>query len=92
MREGIFKEAWEKWLSEQPATVRSLAREFPVSSVYDTPDGELWVIGYSEGDEVMLTPLNPYKDYHAAYALHVYVHAQCLRDAIIAGAADVQSH
>lgn len=79
---GSFQANWEAWLSARPACVQALAREFPIWMVFNTPEGQMWVMGYTESDEVLLTPIDPREDYDGALAMHRQVHATCLRDAM----------
>lgn len=56
-----------EWLKTLPESVRKLAAEFPLGMLLEGPNGEAWhLIGYTEDDMLIITPVNPGEDYDAA--------------------------
>ncbi len=79
-----MNDEFERWLEGRPEQVKALAREFPPKTSFEDIYGRgiWWVLGYTENDCLILTPVNPGKDYEGAHTQKFYVHAQCMRDAI----------
>jgi len=70
---------WDDWLSTRPECVRKLAAEFPLETTIDV-DGEiLYLVGYNEGDMLIMSPINPFDDYDGALANKKYICASHLR-------------
>jgi hypothetical protein len=58
---------WEEWLLSRPPSVQKIAREFPAGLRFLDPGlGSLWLIGYTEDDELILTRTNPFLDFGRA--------------------------
>jgi hypothetical protein len=75
----------EEWLASRPACVQALAREFPVGSKLEIHGTVMHLIGYTEADRLIVTPLNPRKDFAAAVAAQEYVCASHFRPCPIHG-------
>ena len=71
----------ELWLAVKPEQVQRLAKEFPIGSSYDSPDGRMYLVGYGEGkDDVLLMSFtDPCVDYKAAVGARFNVCADCVR-------------
>ena len=73
----------DEWLSTRPEWVLALRREFPWGSrvqVEGDENAEMWwVVGYSEGDNLLISPVSPYDDYHGAVSSLVPVCASHYR-------------
>jgi hypothetical protein len=88
------EETFDDWLATRPECVRKLASEFPPGTRirgtgFNIPDGpgtthpvEFWVVGYNEDDMVIVSPVDPRKDFDAALAPENkhYICAQHIRD------------
>lgn len=74
----------EKWIKSRPECVRKLVEEFPPNTAVDMPDGKrYYLVGYTEGDELILSAINPYRGgdaYEKALADSITICAQHLRD------------
>lgn len=69
----------DAWLKTRPESVQKLAEEFPIGSVLEV-EGEPWhLLGYTEADELIVSPLSPFVDYDAAYAKRELVCAKHYR-------------
>jgi hypothetical protein len=76
--------SWEDWLATRPPKVRALAQEFPVGLVLEDEDGcQLHVIGYTEQDHLIVSPVSPDLDYHAALASRCYLCAAHVRAGLV---------
>lgn len=64
------EERYQHWLRGRPAQIQAAARRWHPGTYFETPDGILHVVGYSETDtdEVMLilSPIDPALDYRRA--------------------------
>ncbi len=81
--EGMSAEGqrlYESWLSSRPESVRALAAEFPLGTVVGEPPEDRYIIGYTEGDGVVLSAIWPADDYQASIAQKRHAHAAHLRD------------
>lgn len=70
----------DEWLKTRPECVQKLAAEFPVGDTVEI-DGEPdhFVIGYTEDDKLIVTPIWPGDDYEAAMEARAYVCAHHYR-------------
>ncbi len=76
---------FEKWLATRPESVQKLGREFPPGTYFRDEEGtNLYVVGYTEYDQVIASLVNPATDYDKAMLDEnkLYAHAQCIRDSI----------
>lgn len=72
--------SYKDWLKTRPKSVQKLAAEFPLGSECEGRNGEiLFIIGYTEDDAIVLTPINPSDDYESACAQRVHVCASHYR-------------
>ncbi len=71
--------AWADWLKDRPESVQRLATEFP-PDVGIVLEGVIhYVIGYTEGDRLILSPVDPSVDLEAAHEEKVYLCASHVR-------------
>ncbi len=74
---------YEGWLASRPDEIREILRRFPPMTRIVFPDGDAtFVIGASECDvgppALILTKINPQRDYQRAFDESFYVHQECL--------------
>jgi hypothetical protein len=67
------------WLSTRPQEVQALAREFPPGMEVAFGDATIFVLGYCEGDTLIVTPVDPHEDYNGAYEAREHLCASHLR-------------
>ena len=67
------------WLKTRPQCVQDLAREFPLGSTFDIDGETLYLVGYNEGDMLIVSPISLADDYDAALEQKLYVHASHFR-------------
>lgn len=76
--------AYLEWLQTRPECVRQLAIEFPlhteITSVSHRSEPRLYVIGWTENDMLIVSPLRLDEDYATAMLFKAYVHADCARE------------
>lgn len=73
------EERLEEWLLTRPECVQQLAKEFPIGSTFDI-DGETFhLIGWTEGDALIVSKIDPAEDYEWALECKEYFHAYHLR-------------
>lgn len=76
----------QAWLATRPPCVQKLAAEFPINSAIDPRltkhvGSEMYfVFGYTEDDRLVISAIDPHKDYEGALANRKYVCASHLRD------------
>ena len=69
----------EDWLKTRPEAVQKLASEFPLGMVIDVDGHVHYLMGYTEGDELIISPINPFDDYGAAHKERMILCAEHLR-------------
>lgn len=79
MRQPIAdgRAAIQEWIASRPPSVRALAAEFPLGSVIDETD---YVIGWTENDMILVSPIWLGYDYEAAMSGKRRVCAAHVRD------------
>lgn len=78
------EEEYKAWLAKRPPSIQALAAEFPHGSVFHDVSGDkLYLIGYNEGDVLIVSTFDPFENYAGALAAARYVHAQCMREVLI---------
>lgn len=70
---------FEEWLASRPPSVQALVAEFPLGTALEHEGGMLYLLGYTEGDMLIFSPINPSDNYDAANANKVYICANHLR-------------
>jgi hypothetical protein len=60
--------AMQDWLATRPASVQKLAAEFPPRTILIVKGITMHVMGWTEGDDLLVSPVDPYFDYDRAYA------------------------
>lgn len=75
----------EEWIQSRPPAVRKLALEFPLGTrISFHEEGELfYVIGYTEGGDLVVSKIDPDKDFAAAVANKELLCAHCIRTQIV---------
>lgn len=77
----VVKIGWYIWLATRPKCVRRLAAEFPLGSEFDTGGGKIMhLIGYTENDTLIVSPIDPSGDVDAAMECREYLCAEHFRE------------
>jgi hypothetical protein len=72
------------WLASRPESVRAIALEFPLGLAVRVDGGPLlYLIGYTEDEKVIFSPVNPGANYAGALEDKVYLCASHLREAAL---------
>lgn len=75
----VFEKALEAWIASRPECVRQLAARFPPGDRIEGPSGTIYyIIGYTEDDMLIVSPVKPWEDYDAALANKHYICAKHL--------------
>jgi len=69
----------QEWLKTRPPCIQALAAEFPLDYLVLLDGRVHYILGYTEGDMLMLSPVDPGVDYEAAMARMIYLCASHLR-------------
>lgn len=69
----------DDWLASRPDCVRQLAAEFPIGTEVHVGDVVLHVIGYTEADQVIVSPVWAADDYEESLAQKQVLCASHLR-------------
>ncbi len=69
----------EEWIASRPACVQKLITEFPLGSTFYMNEKVMYLLGYTEGDMLIVTPVNPSRNYEKANACKEYVCASHFR-------------
>jgi MoxR-like ATPase len=74
-------EAMREWIKTRPPEIQILALEFELGrqvTVLGYP--KTWfIVGYADGDVLLISPVNPYVDYESSVALRQRVCAEHYR-------------
>ena len=72
-------QAMKDWLAERPESVQRLADKFPPGSTVNVNDEEVHIVGYTEGNELIVSKIDPYLDYNASMASRETICADCVK-------------
>lgn len=64
---------FQAWLATRPECVQKLAAEFPLGTVVQHDGKALHLLGYNEDDMLILSEIDPHKDYDGANENKVYI-------------------
>lgn len=70
----------DDWVASRPPEIRALVAEFRPGLAVSVDGERHYVIGYNEGDMLIVSPINPCVDYDGALADKVYVCAAHFRE------------
>lgn len=73
----------DQWFKTLPEHIQPLAREFPLGQRIQDDERLVWVIGYTDGESLIVSPINPAEDMAQAMFYKEYMCAQCVRDRIV---------
>lgn len=76
-----WKRGWNRWVKSRPVCVQKLIKKFPPGSVVILDDVPHYLLGYTEGDMLILSKIHPVEDYAGARANTIYVCAHHLEAA-----------
>ena len=71
---GVF----QSWLQTRPKEVQELANQFRAGEAFKLGNEVYYVIGWTEGGMICITPVDPTVDHAKAAELRQHVHADCL--------------
>ncbi len=69
-------------VESRPEGIKKLCYEFPIGMTIDLEGTVHHLLGYNEGEMLILSPIDPYLDYDGANESKVYLCAQHIRDAM----------
>jgi hypothetical protein len=70
---------YKTWLSKRPLKIQAMAAEFPMATPLDVKGIKHWIIGYNEGDMLILSPIDPNLDYDDSVEQKIYACASHFR-------------
>lgn len=85
------KLAFKRWLRTRPKCVQLLAAEFPIETTVEIDGEKHWVMGWTEGDQLIITPVDPVEDYDGAFEARTYLCAGHLRATVAVTEQQVKS-
>ncbi len=81
MVDGAHYDSLKAWVASRPECVRKLYEEFPLrSSLFVIGGVRHYLLGYTESDELILTPFSPAKQWEKAQENKIYVCAGHFRE------------
>lgn len=89
---GEDYDSMEEWLAARPACVQALAAEFPIGMQFTDADETVWLIGYTESNELIFSGVNPYLDWNGAVDERFYCEADIVRAAFAKDCSHVHTH
>lgn len=75
----VPESALDHWLATRPESVQRLAREFPLGTVIEHEGERLHLLGWTEGDMLIVSPHDPATSYSQAMSTRVYLCAAHVR-------------
>lgn len=75
------EEAFNKWLETRPQCVQQLAKEFTIGSHFNVEGKTLYLVGYTENDQLIVSIYNPAENYEEAISTREYICASHFRKA-----------
>jgi len=85
MSRAKLEKAFNDWLLTRPECIQKLAKEFPAGRNYLIDGVKYYILGWTEGDTLIFTRINPAKDYDGAMASKEYMCAKHLRGRVEKG-------
>lgn len=79
MTEEEKKQALAEWIASRPESVQRLAAEFPLGTVFDTGKGRWYLVGWTENDSLIVSRVDPRRDYEGAMNSKQYLCASHFR-------------
>lgn len=76
----MSSERLKAWLATRPQAIQDLAKEFPFDTRFLCNGKVLYLVGYAEPEQLIVSETDPYDDYDAAVKGQFHMHAQCVRD------------
>lgn len=61
------------WLASRPECVQKLAAQFSFDAEYIIDGTSYYLLGYTEQDKLILSPIDPNQNYDAAMSNKIYV-------------------
>ena len=73
-------DSMQAWIASRPECVQKLAQEFPLGTlITDENETRYFLIGYTEDDRLIISPVDPHEDYDRARDERSYICAEHLR-------------
>lgn len=70
----------DEWMASRPECVRALAKRHKLGDLYEVEGKTHWLIGYTENNMLILSPVDPGIDYDGSFAARIYVCAKHYED------------
>lgn len=78
--EGLSHQAdWAAWLATLPASVQALAAEFPLGTTVVLEGVCHFLLGYTEGNMLLVSPIDPGENYEGAVMQQIALCAEHCR-------------
>ena len=77
-----MSELFKAWLKTRPESIQRLAAEFPLGTTFGIGDKKAFLVGYNEGDMLILSYTDPYNDYEKATTEQFYLCASHARNGV----------
>lgn len=72
-------DSFEAWAASRPEQVQALIRRFPNGSLFLVNNQVHYVIGWTENDKLILSPVNPVLEFKRAQDEKIYICAKHFR-------------
>jgi uncharacterized protein YkuJ len=83
MTDDERRERITAWLATRPECVQRLAAEFPPDAVFEVNGVPMYVVSYTEDDDLMVSAINPRDEPAAAFESRQMLCAHHIRDGSI---------
>ena len=68
-----------EWIQTRPTCIQDLAGEFPMGTEFEMEGERMYLIGWTESDGLIVSPVNPHESYDESIAQKIYVCAEHFR-------------
>jgi hypothetical protein len=69
---------FDRWLASRPESVQRLAAKFPIGTRVILDNQVHWLLGYTEDDKLIISPVDPNEDYDRSKRVRTYICASHL--------------
>jgi hypothetical protein len=66
------------WLKTRPKIVQEMAAKYPPNSIITAKDEDLYILGWTEGGDLICSTTSPSVDYEKAMETKIYICSCCL--------------
>lgn len=74
---SVLSNQFDTWLATRPPQIQALAKRFPLGTVINNSGSLMYLIGYNEGEALIVSPVDPSQDYEGSLKAKQYICKEC---------------